>query len=338
MVGFLFLFLFVFIVSAILGGIPFIIWIIMVEGAGQMDYLLATTYLAIVLVEIIQFIGHIAFNEQINFSFKNLINVIKNFFKKLKSKKDKIDSKDNKKANNNKNKTKVSIKVIEGIVLIGILIAAIFYKPHSMVLNLIYDNLIVRIISMIGIPLIIINLINSYRSEKGFTSFGEIFGMKIFEIIMLFIFGIAISSTVFMLSNAMEEYNYIRDGIMSWFVYDNNEYDEIRAQDEFETEYDFLDNNFEATLKSLKEDYDIEDEEEYQIIKNSLYKSSDLNRYGYAVTDSEWESDYVQLICIIDRKTKENSFYKINYNKYSLKESSQEEFLEVRKENREKDD
>lgn len=321
MIGFIFSCLFVIVISAVLGGIPFFIWAILVEMAGLGDYMFSLSYLGVSIVELIIFVSYVLLDAQFDLNVKSIWRKIKNIFKKEKS------IKEDKKRKTLKGK--IGTKTIELIIIFGCIIFALFVDPHSVALNLIYDNLIVKILYIISVPLFIMNLINGMDDGVYDSFIGGFFIKGCFTLGFLLI-GVGISSTALMLADSQEKYKYIGEEIKSWYVYDNDNYDEVRKNDEYKTEYDFLKDNLGKTLNSMKETYDINNQMEYSSIKNNLYRKSDMATYGYEVTDLVTVNDDVEIICIVDKKTKQHKMYKINYRNYSFEHSTDEEFLEIK--------
>lgn len=325
-IGFIFLCLFIFTLSCFLGGLPFIVWIILVEIAGLDDYMWALTLIAFSVIELIIFIIR-SLGGEVDFNIKSIFTKIKNLIKRRKDK-----TKDKDKYVDEDKRKKHIINIIEIVVLLVIAIAGLSTEPQF--LDLTITNHVIKMLYIILVPLIIINIINGYIIEKDYEiGIFEPIGNKLFEFFTVGILGIAIASTVIIFSDIYDEYNYVNDNIKSLFVYNNEEYDEIRASDDFETEYDYLNYTFSNALSSLKANNDINDPNGYDVIKRNLFSQAGIKEYGYSVTDSVWQTDDIRIICVVDSKTREHKMYKLNYRNYSLEESSDKEFLSVKNAN-----
>ena len=321
-IGFTVLCIFVIIISFALGLIPFFLWIFFIDEAGNLDYMWALTLMVVSIIELAKFIGYL-FDKDLDFNFKSLAQFIKNIFKKKKTDK----KKESKEVENNS----VVLRTIEVVVLIGSCIVAFFYEPHF--LNLTFSNIVVKMLYTMLIPLIIINIINKYREYRLYGLFDAI-SEKFWGIVCATVIGVGLSSVVVQFSFSYEDYNYIGEDIKGLFIYDNREYDDIRASAGFESEYDYLNNAFSNALTTLKANNDINDSNGYNVIKNNLFAQAGIAEYGYSVTDSEWQTDDIRYICVVDSKTREHKIYKLNYRDYSLQESTDTEFKNVRNANR----
>lgn len=327
MVSYILMSLFVAFISLCLGGIPIIVFLIMLESGGLIDYALAFTLLVASAFELIKFIFFLTMDKIFEFDIKDIIFNIKSFFKRSKKNKTaKID------ADIPKGKTKLEtstkLKIFQVIFVLIFVVIAIFHKPHSMLLDVIYDNLIVRILYYIFIPLVICDLINQIKD-------GVIDGLDGFFSGILMSAGIplllgVILSTSFVFTSKIMYEDVLENKIKPLFVYENLGYDEIRSSEEFSNEYDFLKNSFTNKITELKTKYDINDTNSYQNLKNILFRDTDIVSYGYSVTDKEWENDDTVLLCIVDKKTRDHKIYKLNFRNNTFVLSNDEEFENVR--------
>lgn len=213
-IGFIFLCLFIFTLSSLLGGLPFIVWIILVEIAGLDDYMWALTLIAFSVIELVIFIVR-ALGVDVDFNIKNIFTKIKNLIKRRKD-----ITKDKDKYVNEDKRKKHIINIIEMVILLGIAIAGLSTEPQF--LDLTITNPVIKMVYIILVPLIIINIVNGYIIEKDYEiGIFEPISNKLFEFFTVGILGVAIASTVIMFSDVYDEHNYVNDNIKSLFVYNN---------------------------------------------------------------------------------------------------------------------
>lgn len=315
--------LFVMVISLFLGGIPIIVFLIMLETGGLIDYVLAGTLAFASIFELVKFIYFLTSEKTLSFNIKEIFANIKSILKK--------EGKKNKEKNRakTKNKTNNKVKIFELIFILLFVIIALFNKPHSILLDVIYDNLIVRILYYIFIPLVICDLINQYR-DGIVNKLGEIFEGIMMSAGISLLFGIIISTSFIFTSNIMYK-DVLEDKIKPLFVYENLKYDEIRSSKEFSNEYDFLKSSFINKLNELKAKYDVNDKNSYQNMKNILFRDTDIVSYGYTITDREWKDEDTVLICVVDKKTRNYNTYKLNLKNNVFELSSTDEFENIRK-------
>lgn len=315
--------LFVMVISLFLGGIPIIVFLIMLETGGLIDYVLAGALAFASIFELVKFIYFLTSEKTLSFNIKEIFANIKSILKK--------EGKKNKEKNRakTKNKTNNKVKIFELIFILLFVIIALFNKPHSILLDVIYDNLIVRILYYIFIPLVICDLINQYR-DGIVNKLGEIFEGIMMSAGISLLFGIIISTSFIFTSNIMYK-DVLEDKIKPLFVYENLKYDEIRSSKEFLNEYDFLKSSFINKLNELKAKYDVNDKNSYQNMKNILFRDTDIVSYGYTITDREWKDEDTVLICVVDKKTRNYNTYKLNLKNNVFELSSTDEFENIRK-------
>lgn len=172
-IGFIFLCLFIFTLSCFLGGLPFIVWIILVEIAGLDDYMWALTLIAFSVIELIIFIIR-SLGGEVDFNIKSIFTKIKNL---IKRRKDKTKGKD-KYVDEDKRKKHI-INIIEIVVLLVIAIVGLSTEPQF--LDLTITNPVIKMLYIILVPLIIINIINGYIIEKDYEiGIFEPIGNKLF--------------------------------------------------------------------------------------------------------------------------------------------------------------
>ena len=227
------------VLMAISFGLAFLptgVFIILLEMKGLGSYLYALTVLVASVVSLIKFISYIIGGANYELNIKDILKIIKSLFSKEKKEKRKVISKA-------KNRS-LTINTIEVIVILGFVIYAIFGVSHSFVFSLIYDNIIVRILAVILIPLVICNLINEIREDSTgilSTCFAEL-------LFPLFI-GIFVAAPVLFTADVWHE--DISKSIQSWFIYDNTAFDELRAKDDFKGEYEYLRSQYEQTYNEI---------------------------------------------------------------------------------------
>lgn len=308
------------VISAILGGIPYIILGSMLESAGDGSYMCALIFLFAVIIIILEFLLDVVLDVTIDLNLKNI-------WKKLKSliKKEKVENNSHKqKKKKNKN---LSINTIELIVFVVCIIFAIFIKPyHSIVFPLIYKNVIVRILAVLFIPVFIMNCINTIK-DKDFD-FGGIFGIFIVSLIL----GVIVVVPSLAVTNMMkEEYGYIKNTVHSWFIYDNTEYDKQREREKIKDEYEYFNTKFSSILDSLYGQYDINNEQSYNQLISSFYMTvkNDFSTIGYSIVNSVSQDKDTALLQIKDKKRKTSKIYKLNFKTKEFTKSNKEEYLSV---------
>lgn len=294
---------------------PFIFWILL-EMKGLGSYVYALIIIVASIVELIKFISYIFCESNIKLNPKDLFKMIKSIFNK-KSKETKTF------VNKTKNKS-LTINTIEIIIIIGFVIYAIFVPTHSLLASLIYENIIVRILSIIFIPLVICNIINELREDLlGFfsTCFVELF-------LPLFI-GYIVAPCIMFVADVWHE--DISKSIQSWYIYDDKRFDEIRARDDFKGEYEYLKSSYEKTYNQLINTCDINEPVCLEDMSINIVRNTNIKEYGYTITSNFRYNDETNYLCILDKKTKKYKFYKITYKNFSFELSSQEEFENLKK-------
>lgn len=314
--------------SMLTSGLPTIVFLILLSSSGLMDYILAFTFAIISILELIKLIFTMKLEGDISFSIRDILGTIKSFIKNLKNKNKKKD--ENKRV---KNEIEFSnkLKVFEIALIIVFAILSIFIKPHSCVLNLIYDNLFIRMLCFICIPLMICDLINNFKAGL-IDGLGD-FIATVFTMIAVPGIIAIILSTSFIATSKMFYEDILENDIKPLFIYDNQEYDELRKNEEFIDEITYLKNTFINKVTDLKNKYDINDKNAYQNLKNTLLREIDIRCYGYEITDKEWENDDTVLLCIVDKKTRNHNIYKLNLRDNTFVLSSTEEFENIRSTN-----
>ena len=297
-------------ISFIIGGVPSIIFAILLEMKGLGSYVYALTILIASIMGLVKFISYIVGGANYELNIKDIPKFIKSLFSKEKKETKKVISKA-------KNRS-LTINSIEVIVILGFVIYAIFGASHSLVFSLIYDNVIVRIIAVIFIPLVICNIINSIREEGGI--FYSLFLEFIFPIIVGFFLAAPIMFT------ADVWHGDISKSIQSWFIYDNTAFDELRSKDTFKGEYEYLKSSYEKTYNEVINTCDINQPSCLETVRSAVINKTNIKTYGYTITSDFRYSPEIEYLCIADKKTKKYNFYKITYKGFSFEKSSQEEF------------
>lgn len=300
-----------------IGGIPSIVLAILLEMKGLGSYVYALTILIATFIELAKFISYVFCESSIKFNIKDLPKMIKSLF----NKKDK-DAK--KVINKTKNKS-LTINTIEIIVMVGFVIYAIFVPMHSLLASLIYKNIIIRILSIIFIPLVICNLINEFRENFDsiiLTCFNEIF-------VTLFLAFIVATPIMFTADVWHED---ISKFIQSWYTYDDNRFDEIRKKDDFKGEFEYLKSSYEETYNQLINTCDINEPPCLTRMSTNIFKNTNIKEYGYTISSNFQYNNETNYFCVVDKKTKKHNFYKMTYKNFSFEKSSQEEFESVKKE------
>lgn len=320
MIGFIFTSLILIIISCIIGGIPSLIFAVLLEMKGLGSYLYALTILIASIIELVKFISYIISGSSIKINVKDIPKIIKSLFSKNKK-----NAEPKKIISKSKNRS-LTINSIEVIVILGFVIYAIFGASHSFVFSLIYDNVIIRIIAVLFIPLAICNIINGIRDEAGvfFSIFTEFF----FSIIV----GFVLAAPILLTADVWHE--DISESIQSWFIYDDTSYDEIRSKDNFKGEYEYLKSSYEKTYNDVINTCDINQPSCVETVRNKVINGTNIKEYGYTITSDFRYSPEIEYLCIADKKTKEYKFYKLTYKGFSFELSSQEEFEDMKKEKR----
>ncbi len=318
MVGFIITSLVLIIISCIIGGIPSLIFAILLEMKGLGSYLYALTVLIASIIELVKFISYIVSGSSIKINVKDIPKMIKSLFSK-----DKKNVESKKIISKSKNRS-LTINSVEVIVILGFVIYAIFGASHSFVFSLIYDNVIIRIIAVLFIPLAICNSINGIRDEAGvfFSIFTEFF----FSIIA----GFVLAAPILLTADVWHE--DISKSIQSWFIYDNTAFDELRAKDDFKGEYEYLRSQYEQTYNEIINTCDINEAPCLERVRSAVINRTSIKQYGYTITSDFRYSPEIEYLCIADKKTKKYNFYKITYKGFSFEKSSQEEFEAKKKE------
>ena len=321
MLGFIGSFLLVFLLSVALGGIPFVLIIIFVEMSGNADYMRAITWGIYSIIQCTNFIAYLCgkeFEFSISFDISEIIDYIKSLFKR-KDKESLIKSK------NVENKS-ITLKTIEIIIVIGAIIFGLVKVQHSGILNLIYSNSILRVLYILGYVLTIINFINSYRSQKEYDSFFSCLGEYIFLEVVALLLALTVASTVVMIADSTNDDRGYMDTIKSWYIYDKNEFDEKRTEASFKGEYEFLKEDIEQALSTLKASHNINTKSEYDYVKSNLFSNTKFKEYGYQITDQKWKDDNTEIFYILDRKTRKGNYYKLNYQTGIFEQAAKEEW------------
>ena len=321
MLGFIGSFLLVFLLSVALGGIPFVLIIIFVEMSGNADYMRAITWGIYSIIQCTNFIAYLCgkeFEFSISFDISEIIDYIKSLFKR-KDKESLIKSK------NVENKS-ITLKTIEIIIVIGAIIFGLVQVQHSGILNLIYSNSILRVLYILGYVLTIINFINSYRSQKEYDSFFSCLGEYILLEVVALLLALTVASTVVMIADSTNDDRGYMDTIKSWYIYDKNEFDEKRTEASFKGEYEFLKEDIEQALSTLKASHNINTKSEYDYVKSNLFSNTKFKEYGYQITDQKWKDDNTEIFYILDRKTRKGNYYKLNYQTGIFEQAAKEEW------------
>lgn len=300
--------------SACIGGLPSIVFAILLELKGLGPYVYALTILIASFIELIKFISYMFFSSSVELNPKELFKMIKSLFNK---------DKNNKKGKNsfiNKTKNKsTTVGTIEIIVIVAFTLYAIFVPVHSVLASLIYKNIIVRILSVILIPLIICNIINEVRED-----FSDFFGAFSLELLIPLFIGFIIAPCIMFTADVWHE--DISKSIQSWYTYDDNRFDEARKRDDFKGEYDFLKSSYEKAYNELINTCDINETTCLNDISINITRNTNIKEYGYTVTNSFQYDDETKYLCIADKKTKKYKFYKMTFKDFSFELSCQEEY------------
>lgn len=303
--------------SMAIGGIPSLVFAILLEMKGLGSYVYALTILIATFIELAKFISYIFCESSIKFNIKDLFKMIKSLFNKK-------DRAAKKVINKTKNKS-LTLNTIEIIVIVGFVIYAIFVPMHSLLASLIYKNIFIRILSIILIPLIICNIINEVREDaSGFVS------SCFMELLFPLIVGFIIAPCIMFTADVWHE--DISKSIQSWYTYDDRRFDEIRKKDDFKGEFEYLKSSYEETYNQLINTCDINEPPCLTRMSTNIFKNTNIKEYGYTISSNFQYNDETNYFCVLDKKTKKYNFYKMTYKNFSFEKSSQEEFENVKKE------
>lgn len=317
MVGFILTSLVMIAISFGLAFLPSIVFAILLEMKGLGSYLYALTVLIASIMALIKFISYIISGSSIKINIKDIPKMIKSLFNKKNKETKKIISK-------SKNRS-LTINSVEVIVILGFVIYAIFGASHSFVFSLIYDNVIVRILAVIFIPLVICNIINDMRDD-----FAGFFSSCFMEFLLTIFLGFVIAGPTMFTADVW--YEDISKSMQSWFIYDNTAFDELRSKDAFKGEYEYLKSRYEKTYNEVINTCDINEAPCLERVRSAVINRTSIKQYGYTITSDFRYSPEIEYLCIADKKTKEYKFYKITYKGFSFEKSSQEEFEAKKKE------
>ncbi len=322
------LFLLLLFIGTITGGIGFFIIYILCELAHINQYALALGFLLMSVVELLRFILYITMDKEIKLNPKELWNKVKLLFKKRKNKEQKIDKKDEnlkeleKVVGKTKKRSNV-IFIVEIVVLVLFAIYSVVSGSHSIVLKFTYHNVFIRLMVGILIPLIIINIVNSIRSE-GFDSYP--FWTILFEFIVV----ICITATfVFSASASEKDHPAVMNFLKDTFVYDNDSYDEARKDADFSDVKTFIKDSLINSLEELEKTYDINKEADYYRIKSALLDGVEFTKYGLNLKNHLWEDDDNLVLYILDKKKNDYYYFKFNPKTREFISLNQNEYKEI---------
>ena len=319
--SFLGTFLLIYILSSVCSFVLVIPSVIFVEMSGNSDYMWAITWGIYSIIQCMNFIAYLC-GEKFEFSMFSNVFKIFDYIKALFKREDKESLIKLKKVEN----TSVTLKIIETIIVIGAIIFGLLQVQHSGILNLIYSNPILRVLYILGFVLEIVNFINSYISEKKYQSFFSCLGDYIIDVFLALLLALSMSSIGVMLADAMNKENGYMDTVKSWYIYDNNEFDEKRTEASFKGEYEFLKEDIEQALSTLKASHNINTKSEYDYVKSNLFSNTKFKEYGYQITDQKWKDDNTEIFYILDRKTRKGNYYKLNYQTGIFEQAAKEEW------------
>lgn len=305
--------------SMMLGMIPSFILAILLEMKGLGTYVYALTILVASIMELIKFISYIFCDSSIKLNIKDIFKMIKSLFNRK--------NKETRKVINKPKKKSLTLNTIEVIVIVGFVIYAIFVPIHSLLASLIYKNVIIRILSIIFIPLVICNIINSAREDISAIGLGFFLDL----IFSLFI-GFIVAPCIIFTADVWHQ--DISKSIQSWYTYDDRRFDEIRKKDDFKGEFEYLKSSYENTYKELINTCDINEPPCLTRMSTNIFRNTNIREYGYTVSSNFQYNDQTNYFCVLDKKTKKYNFYKMTYKNFSFEKSSQEEFENVKKEKR----
>ena len=322
------LFLLLLFIGMVTGGIGFFVIYILCELAHINQYALALGFLLMSIVELCRFILYITMDKEIKLNPKELWKKIKLLFKKKKNKDQKIDKKDetlkelDKIVGKTKKRSNV-IFIVEIVVLVLFAIYSFASGSHSIVLRFTYHNVFIRFMVGILIPLIIINIINSIKSE-GFSSY------PFWTIVFEFLFAVCITATfVFSASVSEKDHPAAMNFLKDTFVYDNDSYDEARKDADFSDEETFIKESLINSLEELEKTYDINKESDYYRIKSALLDGVDFAEYGFNLKNHLWEDDDNLVLYILDKKKNDYYYFKFNPKTKEFISLKQDEYQEI---------
>lgn len=296
---------------------------ILLEMKGLGDYMIALTIVLASCISLIWFILTATMSGGFDFSLKGIFNFVKSIFKKDKT----IHSTSNKKVLKNKDKIRY---IIEIVILLVIAIYSVIVPQHSSIANVIYNGIIVKALSGIFIPLLIINIINEVIELGGISFIFSSLGTQIGLAIGFITIGFMISTG--MLISASLSYPSIEKSIRkSWFVYDNPNFDKIRgdnfdATDYLRSKYQELSEKAKQTSSCNYNEEDCMNELKLRIVRTVDNRNAEIRNYGYMYKSKIKVDANSDVLCITDMKTRHNLFYKINYNVFSFEEITIDEY------------
>lgn len=313
------MFIFLLIVGFATGGIGFLVYYILLEMAHISGYALALIVMLVSLMELGKFIMYIFTDQNIEITPKAIFAKIKSLFRKNKEPKN--DYGLNKVVKKDRNKF---IIIVECLIIIAFVVYSLIKLPHGILLNFTYNGWICQILSGIYIPLLVINIINYTRDE----GFGYSFPILFLEYVFGFIFA---TTFVFAADTAFKDSPQAKNTLTSWFVYDDDSYDEIRKEKNITDEYEFLKGVYNNALDELYKDYDINNKEDFEKIKKEINSKISIKKYGFKVPDIRWYDDDNMILYIVDKKTNKYNFYKLNIRTNSFEKSNEKEWKESKK-------
>lgn len=306
-------------------GIPFGI---LLEMKGLGDYMYALTIVLATVVELFWFLMTSIIGGGFDFSIKGIFNFIKSIFKKNKINEVKKD----KKIFTTSDRIRY---IIEYIILIAIAIYSVIFPQHSSIAKVIYNGTIIKILSSLFLPLIIINIINEiiefWGLEKKISSIFSSIGIQLMSAVGAIVLGFIVSTGMLLVASVW--YTDIEDSIRkSWFIYDNPNFDEIRKDESFnatdylKSEYQKLVENYKATANCDYNEEKCMDNIKLEIVRAVDTRNADIRTYGYMYKSKIKVDANTDVLCITDMKTRHNLFYKINYNVFSFEEITMDEY------------
>ena len=292
---------------------------VLLEMKGLGDYMYALTVVLASLFSLIWFIITASISGDVDLSIKGIFSKIKSLFKKDKNKEEKKNAKEEIKNNSSKLRY-----IIEGVIIIAIAIYSIIFPQHSSIAKVIYNGTIIKALSSIFLPLVIINIINEIIDLGGFSSILSSIGTQLGMALAFLVIGFIISTG--MLFTASVFYKDIETSIRKeWFIYDNPNFDEIRGKDfdatkYLEKEYKDLTEKVTETLKCDTTEEACMDKIKLEVVRALDHKNGVIRNYGYMYKSKIKVDANVDVLCITDMKTRNNLFYEINYKDFSFKE------------------
>lgn len=295
---------------------------IILEMKGLGTYMYAITIMLAALFQLLWFIFFIFIEGSFKFNIKDIPKMIKSIFKKEKTETKKRDPR------RHRTNRDQRIYIVEGLILIAIAVYSVINPQHSMVSNFIYNGTFIKILGGIFLPLIIINLINQIILEG--NGFFSAVGTEFAGVLGSLVFGFIISTGMLFVASVW--YPDIESTIKkSWFVYDNPNFDSIRGENFDETEY--LKNEYKVLDEKYKESSDCDYNEEscmneikLKIVREVDNRNATIRNYGYSYKSKVKIDAYTDALCITDRKTLYNLFYKINYKDFAFEEITIDEY------------